>query len=155
MIPPRGVIAANSADYISAGALALNIGGDLVDTAAIRSGNVDKITTAANDLVSAVQSAREQRVELVTPRRVEDRNLFSSAIALCLVPEREVDWYADQHDHYPRNRCRPTIDEKHSQNHNHAHQIKRRNERVAESAVGPIGIGPRFSQAKYPGDREI
>jgi 2-dehydro-3-deoxyphosphogluconate aldolase / (4S)-4-hydroxy-2-oxoglutarate aldolase len=60
MIPTGGVNAANSAEYIGAGAFALGIGGELVDTAAIRSGNAGKITAAAKELVSAIQSAREK-----------------------------------------------------------------------------------------------
>ena len=60
MIPTGGVSAANASDYILAGALALGIGGELVDSSAIRSGNTAKITAAARELVLAVQSAREQ-----------------------------------------------------------------------------------------------
>lgn len=60
MIPTGGVSAANAADYILAGALALGIGGELVDTAAIRSGNAKKITAAARELVLAVETARQQ-----------------------------------------------------------------------------------------------
>lgn len=65
MIPTGGVNAANAADYISAGAFALGIGGDLVDTVAIRSGNAGKITAAAKELVLAVRHARENRSEVV------------------------------------------------------------------------------------------
>lgn len=60
MIPTGGVSAANAGDYILAGALALGIGGELVDSSAIRSGKTHKITAAARELVLAVQSARQQ-----------------------------------------------------------------------------------------------
>lgn len=60
MIPTGGVSAANAGDYILAGALALGIGGELVDASAIRSGNTEKITAAAKELVLAVQNARQQ-----------------------------------------------------------------------------------------------
>lgn len=60
MIPTGGVTAANAGDYILAGALALGVGGELVDGSAIRSGNTQKITTAARELVLAVQSGRQQ-----------------------------------------------------------------------------------------------
>lgn len=60
MIPTGGVSAANAGDYILAGAFALGIGGELVDVSAIRSGNTQKITAAARELVLAVQSARQQ-----------------------------------------------------------------------------------------------
>ena len=59
-IPTGGVSAANASDYILAGALALGIGGELVDGPAIRSGNTETITAAARELVVAVQSARQQ-----------------------------------------------------------------------------------------------
>ena len=60
VIPTGGVNATNAGDYILAGALALGIGGELVDTSAIRSGNTEKITAAARDLMLAVRTARQQ-----------------------------------------------------------------------------------------------
>ena len=59
LIPTGGVNAANAADFIAAGAFALGVGADLVDAAALREGNLQKITSAARELVSAVASARE------------------------------------------------------------------------------------------------
>jgi 2-dehydro-3-deoxyphosphogluconate aldolase/(4S)-4-hydroxy-2-oxoglutarate aldolase len=59
LIPTGGVNASNAADYVAAGAFALGVGGDLVDAAALRDGNLSKITQAARDLVRAVRSARE------------------------------------------------------------------------------------------------
>jgi 2-dehydro-3-deoxyphosphogluconate aldolase/(4S)-4-hydroxy-2-oxoglutarate aldolase len=58
LIPTGGVNAANAADFIAAGAFALGVGADLVDAKALREGNLEKITIAARELVSAVASAR-------------------------------------------------------------------------------------------------
>ena len=46
------------ASLVAAGAFALGVGADLVDPAALRAGNLDKITAAARELVNAVASAR-------------------------------------------------------------------------------------------------
>jgi 2-dehydro-3-deoxyphosphogluconate aldolase/(4S)-4-hydroxy-2-oxoglutarate aldolase len=59
LIPTGGVNAANAADYVAAGAFALGVGGDLVDAAALRAGNLAKITQAARELVQVVRAARE------------------------------------------------------------------------------------------------
>ena len=58
LIPTGGVNVANAADFIVAGAFALGVGGDLVDAAALRDGNLEKISSAAKELVQAVTSAR-------------------------------------------------------------------------------------------------
>src|ERR1700758_3419854 len=58
LIPTGGVNAANAAEFIAAGAFALGVGADLVDSAALREGNLAKITSAAQELVQAVTSAR-------------------------------------------------------------------------------------------------
>ncbi len=58
LIPTGGVNAANAADFIAAGAFALGVGADLVDAAALREGNLEKISAAAQELVQAVISAR-------------------------------------------------------------------------------------------------
>jgi 2-dehydro-3-deoxyphosphogluconate aldolase / (4S)-4-hydroxy-2-oxoglutarate aldolase len=58
LIPTGGVNAGNAADFIAAGAFALGVGADLVDAAALREGNLEKITAAARELVNAVASAR-------------------------------------------------------------------------------------------------
>jgi 2-dehydro-3-deoxyphosphogluconate aldolase / (4S)-4-hydroxy-2-oxoglutarate aldolase len=58
LIPTGGVNTANAAEFIAAGAFALGVGADLVDTKALRDGNLAKITTAAQELVHAVNSAR-------------------------------------------------------------------------------------------------
>lgn len=58
LIPTGGVNAANAADFIAAGAFALGVGADLVNAAALRDGDLQKITQAARELVQAVASAR-------------------------------------------------------------------------------------------------
>jgi 2-dehydro-3-deoxyphosphogluconate aldolase/(4S)-4-hydroxy-2-oxoglutarate aldolase len=58
LIPTGGVNAANAADFIAAGAFALGVGADLVDPVALREGNLGKITSAAQELVQAVLTAR-------------------------------------------------------------------------------------------------
>jgi len=63
LIPTGGVNAANAADFILAGAYALGVGADLVDAAALREGNLEKITTSAKELVQAVASARSTKSE--------------------------------------------------------------------------------------------
>jgi 2-dehydro-3-deoxyphosphogluconate aldolase/(4S)-4-hydroxy-2-oxoglutarate aldolase len=59
LIPTGGVNVSNAANYIAAGAFALGVGGDLVSAAALREGNLAKITQAARELVQAVRAARE------------------------------------------------------------------------------------------------
>jgi 2-dehydro-3-deoxyphosphogluconate aldolase/(4S)-4-hydroxy-2-oxoglutarate aldolase len=59
LIPTGGVNISNAADFILAGAFALGIGADLIDTIALRDGDLPKISRAASDLVQAVQSARK------------------------------------------------------------------------------------------------
>jgi 2-dehydro-3-deoxyphosphogluconate aldolase/(4S)-4-hydroxy-2-oxoglutarate aldolase len=63
LIPTGGVNAANAADYVAAGAFALGVGGDLVNAATLRAGNLAKITQAARELVQAVHAARESVLE--------------------------------------------------------------------------------------------
>lgn len=58
LIPTGGVSVSNAADYIAAGAFALGVGGDLINAAALREGNLAKITQAARELVEAVRTAR-------------------------------------------------------------------------------------------------
>jgi len=58
LIPTGGVNAANAAEFIAAGAFALGVGADLVDLTALRQGNLEKISSAARELVSAVAAAR-------------------------------------------------------------------------------------------------
>ena len=63
LIPTGGVNATNAAEYIAAGAFALGVGADIVDATALREKNLDKITSAARELVKAVASAREALLE--------------------------------------------------------------------------------------------
>lgn len=59
LIPTGGVNASNAAEFLAAGAFALGVGSELVDSAALREGKFDKITDAAKQLVAVVQSARK------------------------------------------------------------------------------------------------
>jgi len=68
LIPTGGVNASNAADYIAAGAFALGVGGDLVNAAALRSGDLARITEAARELVQAVHAARESALEKASLR---------------------------------------------------------------------------------------
>ena len=63
LIPTGGVNASNATDYIAAGAFALGVGGELIDAAAVRDGNLAKITQSARELVQAVHVARESVLE--------------------------------------------------------------------------------------------
>src|SRR5215213_9961 len=58
MIPTGGVSLKTAAEFIEAGALALGVGADLVDTKAIRAGQPEKVTEAARAYVAAVRAAR-------------------------------------------------------------------------------------------------
>jgi 2-dehydro-3-deoxyphosphogluconate aldolase/(4S)-4-hydroxy-2-oxoglutarate aldolase len=68
LIPTGGVNASNAAGYIAAGAFALGVGGDLVNAAALRDGNLAKITQAARELVQAVRAGRESALEKANSR---------------------------------------------------------------------------------------
>jgi 2-dehydro-3-deoxyphosphogluconate aldolase/(4S)-4-hydroxy-2-oxoglutarate aldolase len=59
LIPTGGVNASNAADFIAAGAFALGVGADLVDAKALRDGNLERIISAARELVKAVATARK------------------------------------------------------------------------------------------------
>ncbi len=58
MIPTGGVSLQTAGEFIEAGALALGVGADLVDTKAIREGRPEKVTEAARAYVAAVRAAR-------------------------------------------------------------------------------------------------
>jgi 2-dehydro-3-deoxyphosphogluconate aldolase/(4S)-4-hydroxy-2-oxoglutarate aldolase len=58
MIPTGGVNLNTAADFISAGAAALGIGGELVSAAALESGDVTPIVEAARGFVAIVRRAR-------------------------------------------------------------------------------------------------
>jgi 2-dehydro-3-deoxyphosphogluconate aldolase/(4S)-4-hydroxy-2-oxoglutarate aldolase len=63
MIPTGGVSLATAAEFIEAGAYALGVGADLVNTKAIREGRPQEVTEAARAYVAAVRDAR-----IKTPR---------------------------------------------------------------------------------------
>ena len=60
-IPTGGVNLSNAAGYFAAGAFALGVGADLVDLAALRENNPQKIIAGAKALVQAVELARATR----------------------------------------------------------------------------------------------
>lgn len=57
-VPTGGISLQNAADYIRAGAVAIGIGADLVDTKAISAGNAQVVTEQAKRYLAAVSSAR-------------------------------------------------------------------------------------------------
>jgi 2-dehydro-3-deoxyphosphogluconate aldolase/(4S)-4-hydroxy-2-oxoglutarate aldolase len=61
MIPTGGVSVKTAADFIQAGALALGVGADLVDTRAIREGNAKLVTERAREYIRIVAEARASR----------------------------------------------------------------------------------------------
>ena len=61
MIPTGGVSLITARDFIAAGAFALGVGADLVDTKAIRSGEPQKVTEAARAYITAVSEARRAK----------------------------------------------------------------------------------------------
>src|SRR5919202_935588 len=58
MIPTGGVSLSTAAEFIEAGAFALGVGADLVNTKAIREGRPQEVTEAARAYVKAVRRAR-------------------------------------------------------------------------------------------------
>ncbi|MGH9941463.1 MAG: bifunctional 4-hydroxy-2-oxoglutarate aldolase/2-dehydro-3-deoxy-phosphogluconate aldolase [Pyrinomonadaceae bacterium] len=58
LIPTGGVSLQTAGDLIRAGALAVGVGSDLVDTEAIRSGHPGKVTEAARAYVNVIREAR-------------------------------------------------------------------------------------------------
>ena len=60
LVPTGGVSLKTAADFIKAGAAALGVGADLVDTAALRAGEDKLITARARQFIEIVKSAREE-----------------------------------------------------------------------------------------------
>jgi len=58
LIPTGGVSLKTAADFIKAGAMALGVGADLVDTKALREGNAELITERARQFIEIVREAR-------------------------------------------------------------------------------------------------
>jgi 2-dehydro-3-deoxyphosphogluconate aldolase/(4S)-4-hydroxy-2-oxoglutarate aldolase len=61
LVPTGGVSLATAKDFIAAGAWALGVGADLVNTKAIRAGDHESVATAARNYVAAVREARATR----------------------------------------------------------------------------------------------
>ena len=61
LMPTGGVSIENAGDWIRAGAVAVGVGGALLDSAAIASGNFSVITANATRIVANVQAARKDR----------------------------------------------------------------------------------------------
>ena len=66
LVPTGGVTLANAGAFIEAGAAAVGVGADLVDTKAIRAGQPEKITQAARAFIEAVSNARMGSVSVAT-----------------------------------------------------------------------------------------
>jgi 2-dehydro-3-deoxyphosphogluconate aldolase/(4S)-4-hydroxy-2-oxoglutarate aldolase len=58
LVPTGGVSAENAAEYLRTGAVAVGVGGRLVDQDAVRRGNWETITAEARRLAEAVKSAQ-------------------------------------------------------------------------------------------------
>jgi 2-dehydro-3-deoxyphosphogluconate aldolase/(4S)-4-hydroxy-2-oxoglutarate aldolase len=61
MIPTGGVSVKTAAEFIQAGAFALGVGADLVDTKAVREGNGKLVTDKAREYIRIVREARASR----------------------------------------------------------------------------------------------
>jgi len=59
LLPTGGVDIGNAADWLAAGAVALGVGGKLVDRATIKAGEWDVLTQRASELMKVVQAARQ------------------------------------------------------------------------------------------------
>ena len=59
MMPVGGVTLDNAAEFIKAGAVALGIGGELVDRKAVEAGRFDLLTEKARQFIDAVQAGRK------------------------------------------------------------------------------------------------
>jgi 2-dehydro-3-deoxyphosphogluconate aldolase/(4S)-4-hydroxy-2-oxoglutarate aldolase len=60
LVPTGGVSLKTAADFIKAGAAALGVGADLVDTAALRNGEDKVISARAKQFIEIIKSAREE-----------------------------------------------------------------------------------------------
>ncbi|HEV2715942.1 MAG TPA: bifunctional 4-hydroxy-2-oxoglutarate aldolase/2-dehydro-3-deoxy-phosphogluconate aldolase [Terriglobales bacterium] len=67
LVPTGGVTLANAAAFIEAGAAAVGVGADLVDTSALRAGQPEKITKAAQAFIEAVRNARREAGSIRVP----------------------------------------------------------------------------------------
>jgi 2-dehydro-3-deoxyphosphogluconate aldolase / (4S)-4-hydroxy-2-oxoglutarate aldolase len=62
MIPTGGVSLSNAPEFLAAGAYALGVGGDLVDSSALANGKAEVITENARKYVALVEKARTRAV---------------------------------------------------------------------------------------------
>jgi len=62
MLPTGGVSATTAADYIAAGASALGVGSELIDTTALAAGQDRALTERAQELVAVVAAARAKLI---------------------------------------------------------------------------------------------
>jgi len=58
LVPTGGVTAENAAELLDAGAVAVGVGGSLIDGAAVARGDYARVTEAARRLTSAISAAR-------------------------------------------------------------------------------------------------
>ncbi len=58
LLPTGGITAANAGDYLKAGASAIGVGSELVDTKALAEGRDAVVTERARELCAAVQAVR-------------------------------------------------------------------------------------------------
>src|SRR6266545_34748 len=63
LVPTGGVSLATAKDFITAGAWALGVGADLVNTKAINSGGRESVVAAARSYVTAVREARRSLID--------------------------------------------------------------------------------------------
>ncbi len=63
LVPTGGVSLATAKDFITAGAWALGVGADLVNTKAINSGERESVVAAARSYVTAVREARRSLID--------------------------------------------------------------------------------------------
>jgi 2-dehydro-3-deoxyphosphogluconate aldolase / (4S)-4-hydroxy-2-oxoglutarate aldolase len=62
LIPTGGVSLSNAAEFLAAGAFALGVGADLVDTSALANGKTDVLTENARKYVAIIEQARSGAV---------------------------------------------------------------------------------------------
>lgn len=66
MIPTGGVNLSNAADYMKAGAFALGVGSDLVETAALKNSDSRRITELARQFLQALTSVKSSKSKTAT-----------------------------------------------------------------------------------------
>ena len=65
MVPTGGVNLETAADFLRAGASALGVGGELISSSALKSGNVKAITDSAKQYVAIVKNTRQEMAAAV------------------------------------------------------------------------------------------